>query len=445
MSSTNEMSGSARAVIQAGTINGDLNISYGPSTDLGVYLKHERADVRFKVDTVEWFHLTITNRAQRDRVVELRLESTNATGLVWEIANHPETTVIPLGADETVRRRLRVGCTSAALAGPDVLKALVGELDEVTGERRTWTASDALTIHVESAPGLDAVLKAPAGPVYAAGDYETVVTLENTGNTDVSGRLWVPDEAGGLERPTWLTSDQVTLPDDPRFDLGPGDPPVDIRVVIKVPVSDWFERTWQVPLAVHVERDDMPPREYDFTIKQQGDLSELIEWGRTADTWKRRTIAVLSTVVLIAGMVIGAQFGGSSEKDGPPAQAAVASSSSSQATGEPYAYSEMRCAPGTSVLVLHSIEKSTGPAEIKLLLDYETMWVAQRVPKADALKNRVPELSRRDATCPRVVGAAGEQFTQFVWIGPFPSDIAPELCRALAKTAGDNCTPAPTG
>ena len=81
---------------------------------------------------------------------------------------------------------------------------------------------------------------------------------------------------------------------------------------------------------------------------------------------------------------------------------------------------------------------------VKLLVDYETMWVKNRAETANpALRGHVAHLSRRDDVCASLVpdSVAGE-FTRFVWIGAFPSDIAPAMCEALLKVTGKNCIPA---
>jgi hypothetical protein len=444
MSAKNSISGSPTGnVVQAGVIKGGVRFEQAPNQEIGIVLHHERKEVDLAVDTEEWFHLTIVNRTRRARKLTFRVEG--APGLEWEILGDRTPAGAVEIAEDDVELELRVVCrTRRPRAGSAELRVLAGDA-EVADNDRAWWFSNPKPIVVEPAPNLDAELEQPDRPVYAEGSYETVVTLENKGNTDLSGWLWTPTEFDGPEHPLWLTSEQVTFVDGHRYRLRPGDPAVSIPVEIKIPVSDWFERTWRVPLAVHVERDDMPPVERQFEIKQLGDLSRLIEWGRTPDTWKRRTIVALAAILLVAGITIGVLSAGSpSEADPSGVQAGMPTSSSPGPIADVrYKYAEMRCSPGDSVLVLHSLKKSTASADVQLLLDYETMWIRNRSPRAGALNGLEARLSTRDATCPKVIGAAGEEFTLFVWVGPFPSATAPEMCEALAKVVGDNCTPSP--
>ncbi len=165
-----------------------------------------------------------------------------------------------------------------------------------------------------------------------------------------------------------------------------------------------------------------------------------IPWGRVEETRQRRTLAACAVVVLAAGIGLGTLIDSPSH----PAPTQTSPPPLPSPSPVPLEYSDMPCDPGSSVLVLHSLDDSLAPADVKLLVDYETMWVKNRADAANpALKGHVAHLSRRDDVCAALVpdSVAGE-FTRFVWIGAFPTDIAPALCEALLKVTGKNCIPA---
>jgi hypothetical protein len=447
LSSRNQVSDAGGHVVQARTINGGVHLTDAKPApnvnEIGVYLRPDRAEVHFRVGTTEWFQLTITNRTPRDRRLSLRFESASTTGLRWhhEDAATPEVLTVP--ADRSLPLRLKVTCTATDFAGPDVLKVLAGELDARTGER-TWWSSDPLPIQIGRAPGLDAVLEQP-DDVYDSGTYETVVTLTNTGNTSLAGRLHLRTEFDGVEHPDWLDSDKVTIIDGPDFDLRPGAPATDLRVAVELPVSPLLERTWRVPLAVHVDCDDLPPVDREFTLTQSGELDALREWGRTPDPWKRRTIVVGAISLLVLGITLGAQVGGPS--DGTTTPSAQSNAAVSAPADVQLPYSRMPCEQGKSVLVLHSLEESAAAADVKLLLDYETMWLGQRLPGDKLPDGAKVRLSTRQDTCPKVLQGStpdrdtDKRYSRFVWLGPVPSDRAPALCDDLHKVTWKNCSP----
>ncbi|MEV6237170.1 hypothetical protein [Lentzea sp. NPDC051838] len=261
----NEVSGPvAGNVVQAGTINGDVSIA-AQSDDLGVYFKHQRDQVHLRVGATECFHLTIINRTCRSRVLELEVESATTTGLPWKIADREPDEAIQLGSNDTIKLRLNVHCTSSATAGPDVLKVLVRE----TGER-TWCSSEPLPIHIEAAPNLDVVLAQPVERVHAAGTYETVLTLKNNGNTDVSGKLMLVTRLDTRpDAPLCLRSDMVTFLDDAGFCLRQGDPPLNLRVALTVPqIQVRRNLVWKVPLTVQTA--SWCSGRFEFAITQFG-------------------------------------------------------------------------------------------------------------------------------------------------------------------------------
>ncbi|ANZ42305.1 hypothetical protein BBK82_46700 [Lentzea guizhouensis] len=435
-------------VVQAGTIHGGVHLGDTQpaphNNEIGVYLRADRAEVCFRTGAAEPFELTITNRTPRDRKLFLRFESASTTGLLWEHADTGVPEVFAVPADRSLQLRLRVICTAEALAGPDVLKVLAGELDPRTGEP-TWWSSDSLPIEVNRAPGLTAELRQPED-VYDAGPYETVLTLTNTGNTVLKGRLRLRTEFDGPEHPEWLHSGKVTFPDGPHFDLRPGTT-TDVRVTVEVPFSDWQDTTWLVPLAVQVEGDDAPRVDQDFTIRQRGDLVALWQWGRTPDAWKRRTIVAGAIVLFALGISLGAagdRSGGAADPSGQT-NAAVSAPSSS---GVRLSSAKMPCEQGKSVLVLHSLEDSTTPADVKLYLDYEAMWARKHLPGGKPPDGAEVRLSTRDDTCPKVLQGptpdkdTEAKYTWFVWLGTVPSNGAPALCQDFYRKAGKNCLPA---
>lgn len=272
---SNEVSGSARNVVQARTIHGDVTITGAHSNDLGVYLKHQLGEVSFKVGTAEWFHLTITNRSHRDRLLEIRVESATTTGLRWEIPDRPAADKVALPADQSVRLRLVVHCTPSAIAGPDVLKVLVGE-------ERTWWPSAPLPIHIQEAPLLDVDLKQPEQRVYEAGPYETVVTLTNKGNTDLAGELWLTPLFNKNSALPWVQPKHIRFIDGPAFRLGVGDPPLNVRIEITLPPPPRQPAlNWRVPLRVSLSSHPQVPSADGFTITQSGDEPRFIKWLRT--------------------------------------------------------------------------------------------------------------------------------------------------------------------
>lgn len=140
---------------------------------------------------------------------------------------------------------------------------------------------------------------------------------------------------------------------------------------------------------------------------------------------------------LVVGIGIGVLIGGNLRPSSPAGSGGV------PLTSEPVQleYTDMPCDPGSSVLVLHSLEGSMSVDDVKVLLDYETMWVKHRESTNPALRGQTALLTRRDDVCDAVV-PEDSRFTQFVWLGPFPSDVAPALCEALLKVTGKNCIPA---
>ncbi len=152
---------------------------------------------------------------------------------------------------------------------------------------------------------------------------------------------------------------------------------------------------------------------------------------------KRRTLALAAIPLVVGigiGMLIGGHLGPASTVDGE---------SSPTPRSEPVQleYSDMPCDPGSSVLVLHSLEGAMRAEEVKVLVDYETMWVQHREGTNPALRDQTAFLTRRDDVCTAIV-PEDTRFTQFVWIGPFPSDVAAGLCEDLLKVTGKNCIPA---
>jgi hypothetical protein len=150
----------------------------------------------------------------------------------------------------------------------------------------------------------------------------------------------------------------------------------------------------------------------------------------------RRTLVAWVAVPLAIGLGIGVLIGGNL---GPPAR--VGTSPTSPHRPVQLDYTDMPCDPGSSVLVLHSLEGAMRVEDVKVLLDYETMWVKHRESANPALRGQTALLSRRDDVCDAIV-PEDPRFTQFVWIGPFQSDIAPSLCEALLKVTWENCIPA---
>ena len=142
-------------------------------------------------------------------------------------------------------------------------------------------------------------------------------------------------------------------------------------------------------------------------------------------------------IALVIGIGIGVLIGGGLRPSSP------AGSGSTAPSNEPVQleYTDMPCDPGSSVLVLHSLEGAMQAKDVKVLLDYETMWVRHRESANPALRGQTALLTRRDDTCDAIV-PEDTRFTQFVWIGPFPSDVAPSLCEALLKVTWGNCIPA---
>ncbi|MFD9700671.1 hypothetical protein [Lentzea sp. NPDC059081] len=149
----------------------------------------------------------------------------------------------------------------------------------------------------------------------------------------------------------------------------------------------------------------------------------------------RRTFVALAAIPLVIGIGIGVLIGGRLEPSSP-----VTTGTSTTPRDEPVQleYSDMPCDPGSSVLVLHSLEGAMRAEDVKVLLDYETLWVQYRENANPALKGQTAFLSRRDDVCSAIV-PEDPRFTQFIWIGPFPSVVAPGLCDALLKVPGRNC------
>ncbi|NUT46885.1 MAG: hypothetical protein HOV94_06115 [Saccharothrix sp.] len=452
MSSRNTFSGTASGnVIQAGVVEGDVSfVTYARNDEIGVVLKHEQKEVHLKVGTETWFYVTVIDRSHRARQLDFRVESA-ATGLKWKIvADGAAVTAASLPAGGQVQVRLVVRCESTApMAGADELKVLVGDA-EVDVEVRDWWFSNPKPVVVEAAPALSAELVQPQGRVSSSGVYETFLELANAGNTDLHGELAIATDFDAAERSSWLKSRNFGFVDKPSFGIGLGDPPSRRRVKVDLPAPGWFDRTWKIPLSVTVSRDDVQPELRCLTIEQSGLLSRLVSWGETEETCRRRTLAAWAAVPLVLGVALGTMIGGSSGDAGSPPVQAGAALSSSPPTSEsvaPVEYSEMPCEPGKSVLVLHSLEDSDGPAGIRTRLDYETMMIGQRRKGVDALTDKVAKVSKRDATCPAVLLGESpdkntdKKFTAFVWIGPFPSNEAPAMCEVLHKITWTNCSP----
>lgn len=152
---------------------------------------------------------------------------------------------------------------------------------------------------------------------------------------------------------------------------------------------------------------------------------------------KRRTLVAWAAIPLAVGIGIGMLIGGNLRPSSPDHFGATTPPS------EPVRldYTDMPCDPGSSVLVLHSLEGAMQASDVKVLLDYETMWVRHRESANPALRGQTAQLTRRDDVCDAIV-PGDSRFTQFVWIGPFPSDVAPALCEALLKVTWENCIPA---
>jgi hypothetical protein len=143
-----------------------------------------------------------------------------------------------------------------------------------------------------------------------------------------------------------------------------------------------------------------------------------------------------AVIPLVVGIGIGVLIGGNLR---PPA--AVRTTPPAVPSESPLEYTDMPCDPGSSVLVLHSLEGAMQAKDVKVLLDYETMWVKYRESANPALHGQTAQLTRRDDVCDAIV-PEDSRFTRFVWIGPFPSDVAPSLCEALLKVTWKNCIPA---
>ena len=144
-----------------------------------------------------------------------------------------------------------------------------------------------------------------------------------------------------------------------------------------------------------------------------------------------------AAIPLVVGIGIGVLIGGGLRQSSP------VGSGITTPRNEPVQleYTDMPCDPGSSVLVLHSLEGAMRTEDVKVLLDYETMWVRHRESANPALRGQTALLTRRDDVCDAIV-PLDTRFTQFVWIGPFPSDVAPALCEALLKVTWENCIPA---
>ncbi|MGW6934407.1 hypothetical protein ACWGE0_30415 [Lentzea sp. NPDC054927] len=152
----------------------------------------------------------------------------------------------------------------------------------------------------------------------------------------------------------------------------------------------------------------------------------------------RRTLVLWAAIPLVVGIVIGVLIGG---KFRPSSSVSTGTFPTSPNEPAQLEYTDMPCDPGSSVLVLHSLEGSMQTSDVKVLLDYETMWVKHRESANPALSGQTALLTRRDDVCDAIV-PEDSRFTQFVWIGPFPSDVAPSLCEALLKVTWKNCIPA---
>jgi len=153
---------------------------------------------------------------------------------------------------------------------------------------------------------------------------------------------------------------------------------------------------------------------------------------------KRRTLVAWAAIPLVVGIGIGLLIGGNLQSKSPENTGATPTAPVEPVQLE---YTDMPCDPGSSVLVLHSLEGAMRAEDVKTLLDYETMWVQHRESVNPALRGQTAFLSRRDDVCSAIV-PNDTRFTQFVWLGPFQSDIAPSLCEALLKVTGKNCIPA---
>ncbi|WP_285645975.1 hypothetical protein [Lentzea sp. NBRC 102530] len=143
-------------------------------------------------------------------------------------------------------------------------------------------------------------------------------------------------------------------------------------------------------------------------------------------------------VPLVVGIGIGVLIGGNLQSQSTQDTGATPTP---PAVPDQLEYTDMPCDPGSSVLVLHSLEGAMRESDVRVLLDYETMWVQHRESANPALSGQTAQLSRRDDVCPVIV-PEDPRFTQFIWLGPFPSDTAPALCEALLKVTGKNCIPA---
>ncbi|MFD4674056.1 hypothetical protein ACFWNN_30355 [Lentzea sp. NPDC058450] len=143
-------------------------------------------------------------------------------------------------------------------------------------------------------------------------------------------------------------------------------------------------------------------------------------------------------VPLVVGIGIGVLIGGNLR---PESSENTGATPSSPVVPDQLEYTDMPCDPGSSVLVLHSLEGAMRESDVRVLLDYETLWVRYRENANPELRGQTAQLSRRDDVCPVIV-PEDTRFTQFIWIGPFPSDTAPALCEALLKVTGRNCIPA---
>ncbi|WP_156094358.1 hypothetical protein [Lentzea aerocolonigenes] len=150
----------------------------------------------------------------------------------------------------------------------------------------------------------------------------------------------------------------------------------------------------------------------------------------------RRTLVAWAAVPLVVGIGIGVLIGGNLRPPSP-----VDDSPATPSEPVRLDYTDMPCDPGSSVLVLHSLEGAMRVEDVKTLVDYETMWVKHRENANPALRGQTALLSRRDDVCDAIV-PEDSRFTQFVWIGPIQSDIAPSLCTALLKVTWENCIPA---
>lgn len=91
---------------------------------------------------------------------------------------------------------------------------------------------------------------------------------------------------------------------------------------------------------------------------------------------KRRTLVAWAAVPLVIGVGIGMLIGGNLR---PPADDDTRFGASPTPV-EPARldYTDMPCDPGSSVVVLHSLEGAMPASDVKVLLDYETLWVRYR-------------------------------------------------------------------